>query len=55
VADLFPFCVNFVSTFVLSVGLQTAVSVVGPSKCAWLLADLACAQDDVDEQYSDID
>jgi hypothetical protein len=26
----------------------------GPSKCVHLLVDLACAQDDVEEQYAEI-
>jgi hypothetical protein len=55
VADSFPFYVNFFSTLVLSVELRTAVSIARPSKCTWLLADSACAQDDDDdEQYADI-
>lgn len=52
IEDYFPFYAAFVSSLILLVEFWTSVSVTGP-ECTWLLSNLACAQDDVGEQYAD--
>jgi hypothetical protein len=47
-----PFCLD---TQLHSVDQLLALSMTGPSKCMCLIVYLACVQDDVEEQYADVD
>jgi hypothetical protein len=42
-------------TEIRPVDQRSAIRIIGPSKPGRLLVDLACAQDNVEEQYADID